>query len=120
MEHRYFLQLSWSWPALLVLGSFQDRKSILPLLKAMADSHWGVRESAETALLNFGPDAVDLLIEALKKPSWTLRFRSARLLGEIRDLRAAGPLRNAAGRRGERKDVRDVIEASLRKLENSV
>ena len=103
-----------------LLGSFQDRKSILPLLKAMADSHWGVRESAETALLNFGPDAVDLLIEALKKPSWTLRFRSARLLGEIRDPRAAGPLRNAAGRRGERKDVRDVIEASLRKLENSV
>jgi HEAT repeat protein len=103
-----------------VLGSFQDTKSILPLLKAMADSHWSVRESAETALLNFGSDAVGLLIEALKKPSWTMRFRAARLLGEIGDPRAADPLRDAASRRGERKDVREVIEVSLRKLENPV
>ena len=43
-----------------LLGEFQDVKSILPLLKAMADSHWSVRESAEIALLNFGTDAADL------------------------------------------------------------
>ena len=101
-----------------LLGSFQDSRSILPLLKAMADSHWSVRESAETALLNFGSNAVDLLIESLRKPSWTMRFRAARLLGEIGDPRAAGPLRTAAARRGERRSVRDVIEASLKKLEN--
>jgi HEAT repeat protein len=101
-----------------LLGNFQDCKSILPLLKAMADPHWSVRESAETALLNFGTDAVDLLIEALKNPSLTMRFRAARLLGDIGDQRAADPLRNAASRRGERRNVRVIIEASIRKLEN--
>ncbi|MCJ7588901.1 MAG: HEAT repeat domain-containing protein [Candidatus Aminicenantes bacterium] len=101
-----------------LLGNFQDRKSILPLLKAMADPHWSVRESAETALLNFGQDAVDLLIEALNSRSWTTRFRAARLLGEIGDPRAVSPLKKALARRGERKSVRDVVDASLRKLEN--
>lgn len=100
-----------------LLSGFQDRKSILPLLKAMADPHWSVRESAEVALLNFGHDAVDSLIEALASPSWTTRFRAARLLGEIGDRRAVPPLKDALAKRGERKAVKSVAEASLRKLE---
>ncbi len=103
-----------------LLGNFQDRKSILPLLKAMADLHWSVRESAETALLNFGQDAVDLLIEALDSRSWTTRFRAARLLGEIGDPKAVSPLKKALARRGERRDVREVANASLQKIENPV
>ena len=99
-----------------LLGGFQDAKSILPLLKAMADPHWSVRESAEIALLNFGRDAAGLLIEALKSASWTTRLRAARLLGEIGAPAAVAPLENALARRGERKDVREVIEASLRRL----
>ena len=99
-----------------LLGGFQDAKSILPLLKAMADPHWSVRESAEIALLNFGRDAAGLLIEALKSASWTTRLRAARLLGEIGAPEAVAPLENALARRGERKDVREVIEASLRRL----
>ena len=99
-----------------LLGGFQDTKSILPLLKAMADPHWSVRESAEIALLNFGRDAAGLLIEALKSASWTTRLRAARLLGEIGAPAAVAPLENALARRGERKDVREVIEVSLRRL----
>ena len=99
-----------------LLGGFQDAKSILPLLKAIADPHWSVRESAEIALLNFGRDAAGLLIEALKSPSWTTRLRAARLLGEIGAPEAVAPLENALARRGERKDVREVIEVSLRRL----
>ena len=99
-----------------LLGGFQDTKSILPLLKAMADPHWSVRESAEIALLNFGRDAAGLLIEALKSASWTTRLRAARLLGEIGAPEAVAPLGNALARRGERKDVREVIEVSLRRL----
>jgi len=99
-----------------LLGGFQDAKSILPLLKAMADPHWSVRESAEIALLNFGRDAAELLIGALKSASWTTRLRAARLLGEIGAPEAVAPLENALARRGERKDVREVIEASLRRL----
>jgi HEAT repeat protein len=103
-----------------LLGGYLDKASIPPLLKAMADPHWSVRESAELALLNFGRDAVDMLIDALKSRSWTTRFRAARLLGETGDVRAAGPLKNALGRRGERKDVRKVAQASLGKLEAAV
>jgi HEAT repeat protein len=99
-----------------LLGGFQDTKSIFPLLKAMADPHWSVRESAEIALLNFGCDAAELLIEALKSASWTTRLRAARLLGEIGAPEAVAPLENALARRGERKDVREVIEVSLRRL----
>lgn len=101
-----------------ILGSFLDSKSILPLLKAMADRHWSVRESAENALLNFGRDAVGPLMEAVTNPSWTTRFRAARLLGEIGDPTALAPLKKALARRGETKKVREVIEASLRKLGN--
>jgi HEAT repeat protein len=103
-----------------LLGNFQERRSILPLLKATADPHWSVRESAETALLNFGRDAVDLLIGALDSRSWTTRFRAVRLLGEIGDPKAVSPLEKALTRRRERKDVRDVIEIALRKLTSAV
>ena len=99
-----------------LLGSYQDMGCIHPLLRAMADPHWSVRESAEIALLNFGRDAVGHLTEALKSPSWTTRFRAARLLGELGDDEAVRALQQALLRRGEKKDVREVIESSLRRL----
>ena len=103
-----------------LLGGDLDRKSIMPLLKAMSDPHWSVRESAELGLLNFGREAVDMLIEALGSSSWTTRFRAARLLGETGDAKAVPALRAALDRRRERKDVRKVAQASLEKLENAV
>jgi HEAT repeat protein len=99
-----------------LLGIFQDPKSILPLLKAMTDPHWSVRESAENALLNFGHSAVGALTEALRSPLWTTRFRTARLLGEIGDPKAAPALENLLARRGEKTKVRDVARDSLAKL----
>lgn len=100
-----------------LLGNFQDPKSIWPLLRAMADPHWSVRESAEVALTNFGRDAVLPLIGALESKSWTARFRAARLLGEIGDPRAVAALKNVLSRRRERKDVRKIAEISLRRIE---
>jgi HEAT repeat protein len=100
-----------------LLGNCQDEKSILPLLKTRADAHWSVRESAENALMNFGRQIADPLIGALGSRSWTMRFRAARLLGKIGDPKATVPLKNVIARRGERKDVREIAEASLRKLE---
>ena len=102
-----------------LLGSNLDKKSILPLLNAMSDSHWSVRESAENALLNFGQDAVAPLIDALDSRSWTTRFRAARLLGEIGDSKAVSSLKKAVARRGERKLVRDIANASIQKLEHT-
>jgi len=100
-----------------LLGNFHDQQSIFPLLKAMADPHWSVRESAENALMNFGPATVPFLIEALKSRSWMMRFRAARLLGEVGDPKAIAPLNDILAKRGERKKVRDVADGSLRKLE---
>jgi len=99
-----------------LLEGFQDPRSLAPLLKAMADPDWSVRESAEMALLNFGRGAVDPLIGALKSSSWTTRFRAARLLGELGDPQAVDALEHALTRKKERKDVREVIESSLRRL----
>jgi HEAT repeat protein len=99
-----------------LLGIFHDKKSILPLLQAIADPHWSVRESSENALMNFGRDAVRPLVEALASKVWTTRFRAARLLGEIGDARAVPPLEKLLARKGERKDVREVASAALGKL----
>ena len=99
-----------------LLEGYQDPKSIAPLLKAMADPHWSVRESAELALLNFGAKALEPLIGALTSASWTTRLRAARLLGEMGDPQAVPALEHAIARKRERKDVREVIESSLRRL----
>lgn len=103
-----------------LLGLFHDKKSILPLLKTMADPHWSVRESAENALMNFGHDAVPPLIEALGSPTWTTRFRAARILGEIGDIKASAPLKKLLARKGERKEVRNVASIALKKIQNKL
>ena len=102
-----------------MLGNCLDLKSIMPLLAAIADPHWSVREGAENALLNFGRQAVPPLIDALDSKTWTTRFRAARLLGEIGDKQAVTPLKKVLARRGERNKVRDVAQTSLHKLEPS-
>lgn len=101
-----------------LLGISHSPQAIAPLMKAMSDPHWSVRESVENSLLNFGRAAVPHLVEALQSRFWTSRFRAARLLGEIGDPAALEPLRKTLARRGERIDVRDVAKASLRKLES--
>ena len=102
--------------AAAILGVFHDKKCLPLLLKAMADTHWSVRESAENALLNFGADAVPPLLDALKSPLWTTRFRAARLLGELGDPAAVPALKKVIEAPDENKEVREKAEASLRKL----
>ncbi len=103
-----------------LLGLFQNEKSILPLLKAMSDPHWSVRERAENALMNFGSAAVKPLIASLGSPHWTTRLRAARLLGEIGDHMAVAPLKRLLARKGEREDVRENAAASLQKLQDKL
>jgi HEAT repeat protein len=104
--------------AAAILGVFHDKKCLPLLLKAMADAHWSVRESAENALLNFGADAVPPLLEALTSPLWTTRFRAARLLGELGDPAAVPALKKIIEFKDEKKEVRDKAEASLRKFDH--
>jgi HEAT repeat protein len=102
--------------AAAILGVFNDKKSLPLLLKAMADAHWSVRESAENALLNFGAEAVPPLLGALESPLWTTRFRAARLLGELGDPAAVPALQKIIASKDEQDDVRVNAEAALRKL----
>jgi len=102
--------------AAMLLGNFRDHRSISPLIRAMADKHWIVRESAEISLHNFGERGVLPLIEALTSPVWTLRFRAARLLGEIGDSRAVEPLEALMKKKRERRDVRAQVRIALEKL----
>jgi len=99
-----------------LLGNFQDGGSIEPLIEAMTDSHWSVRESIEIGLVNFSERAVPKLIEALNHRSWRTRFRAARLLGEIGDTRAIEHLENLLAKKGERTKVKQVIRDALDKL----
>jgi HEAT repeat protein len=99
-----------------LLGNFQDHRSIKPLLIAMADVHWSVRESVENALINFGSKAVPNLLTALGSSKWTTRFRTARLLGEIGDERAIEPLEKLLEKSRERKKVRLKVQEALLKL----
>lgn len=106
--------------AVRLLGLFRDPLNIPPLLKAISDPHWSVRENAEIALLNYGRQAGDSLLEKLGSSSWTTRFRAARLLGEIGDTRAIGALEALARRRSERVKVREVAARAARKLQGKV
>lgn len=99
-----------------LLGNFQDEKSIPQLLNTLGDPHWSTRESAEIALENFGAQAVPTLLEGLKKRKWTIRFRIARILGEIGDIRAVGPLESLLDKKGEHTKVVNVARAALKKL----
>lgn len=102
-----------------LLGNFHDKKSIAPLIQAMTDAHWGVREAAEIALHNFGAQAVDALMEALSGRSWTLRYRAARLLGDIGDKKAEAALEKALRKRSERGEVREKLRDALERIRES-
>lgn len=99
-----------------LLGNFHNDRSIIPLIQAMTDAHWGVRERAETSLHNFADRAVEPLIEALDSKSWTLRFRAVRLLGEIDDARSRPALEQVLQRKNEKIKVKTVARAALEKM----
>jgi HEAT repeat protein len=103
-----------------LLGNFLDEQSIQPLMNAMSDAHWSVRQSSENALINFGEMAVSHLIGALSSRSWTIRFRAARLLGEIGDPKAIDALDKLTKKKGENKKVVRVAKEALNKLRGKV
>ncbi|MCJ7813650.1 HEAT repeat domain-containing protein [bacterium] len=103
-----------------LLGNFQNDRSIQPLLKATADVHWSVRESAEIALLNFGSRAVPQLIDALSSRFWTTRFRAARLLGKFGDIQAVESLEKLLKVRGERQEVKKMVRETLALLRTKI
>jgi HEAT repeat protein len=99
-----------------LLGNFHDDRSIQPLVRATADIHWSVRESAEIALHNFGDRVIPHMIEALESPRWTTRFRAARLLGEMGEADCIVHLEKLLKKKRENKEVREIAEKAIVQL----
>ena len=88
--------------AAITLGEMGDERAIAPLITALRDSEWNVREAAQDALAQVGPPAVEPLIKALRE--YQIRTYVIEVLGKIKDERVLDPLM-AQLRNEEFKDV---------------
>jgi len=75
--------------AATVLGNMRDMRAIEELAMLLYDLHHEVGKAAADALGKFGPQAVDILIEALSHPESGIRENSVLALGRIQDVRVA-------------------------------
>ena len=101
--------------ALVNIGS----PAVKPLINAMKDKYWGVRDHAAEALGKIGDSrAVDPLIKALKDESEHVRRETAEALGRISDIRAIEPLTEALEVE-DRDFVRRAIVEALGAMKNA-
>lgn len=76
--------------AAVTLGEMGDERAVAPLIVALRDDEWNVRESAEDALTMIGSPAVEPLIKALRE--YQTRRYVIKVLGRIKDERVLDPL----------------------------
>lgn len=76
--------------AAVTLGEMGDERAIGPLIAALRDSEWNVRESAQISLAMIGSPAVEPLIKALRE--YQIRAYVIQVLGKIKDERVLEPL----------------------------
>jgi HEAT repeat protein len=75
--------------AATLLGNLGDERAIDMLGMTLFDLHHEVGEAAAQALVKFGPQAVEVLFEALSHPEAGIREAAVRALGQIQDARVA-------------------------------
>lgn len=76
------------------LRDIGDPAAIEPLIEALSDPMFSVRNTAARALVSFGPRSVQPLIDAMKRtPSAAARRQIIRCLGDLKDKRAESALR---------------------------
>src|SRR5437016_3122928 len=102
--------------AAITLGEMADERAIGPLITALRDAEWNVREAAQDALAQIGPPAVEPLIKALRE--YQIKTFVIQVLGKIKDERVLDPLM-AQLRNEEFKDVatKALIEVGLPAVE---
>jgi HEAT repeat protein len=102
--------------AAITLGEMADERAIGPLITALRDSEWNVREAAQDALAQIGSPAVEPLIKALRE--YQIRTFVIEVLGKIKDERVLDPLMTQL-RNEEFKDVatRALIEVGAPAVE---
>ena len=69
--------------AVMALGEFRDEKAIFPLINALADEAWPVRNSAANALKNFGSMALVPILKSLLSQNDDIRFWARKVFEEI-------------------------------------
>ncbi len=74
------------------LSKIHDARVIPYLIKSLEDENTEVRRYSIRALISFGKQAVDPLIEVIKHPNPNVRAGAARALGDISDKKAVEPL----------------------------
>jgi bilin biosynthesis protein len=75
------------------LGEIGDVRAVSPLINLFKDDKIRVQLWATDALIGLGADIVDPLVSALGDPDRRVRMGSIVALGEIKDMKAIGPLR---------------------------
>ncbi|MDL1910370.1 HEAT repeat domain-containing protein [Chloroflexi bacterium CFX6] len=96
--------------AAILLGRVGDRRAIEPLGMALYDLHHDVGKASAEALVNFGADSFEVLVEALSHPEMWIRIHSVDVLPEIRDPRVTDILLEMLND-PEREVKKRVIEA---------
>ena len=76
--------------AAITLGEMGDERAVAPLITALRDDEWNVREAAEDSLAMIGSPAVEPLIKALRE--YQIRRYVIKILGKIKDERVLDPL----------------------------
>ncbi len=76
--------------AVVTLGEMADERCVEPIVRALRDGDWQVREAAVEAIAGVGPPAVDLLIRYIR--DWESRKYVIRALGKVNDERVLAPL----------------------------
>jgi HEAT repeat protein len=75
-----------------VLGEMVDASLIKSFIQALKDKEGSTSRFAKKALVKIGKPAVEPLIKALKDKYWAVREKAAWALGEIKGASAVGPL----------------------------
>lgn len=99
-----------------VLGRLLDARAVTPLVNGLLDPVWSVREACEVALRNFPDRAARPVAKLLEDEREFVRYRVARLLGQLGDPHAVPALRRRFGREPEGGRVNCAILDSLRRL----
>jgi HEAT repeat protein len=96
--------------AAMLLGKIGDPRAIEPLGLALYDVHHDVGKASAEALVNFGEDSFETLVEALDHPEMWIRIHSIDVLSRIPESRVALVLLEML-KDTEREEKMHIIEA---------
>lgn len=74
------------------LGKIGDPRAVRPLIALLKDEDIHIRDSAKEAINEIGSPSVEYLIEALQEDNINVLITSAKILGDMKDVRAVAPL----------------------------